>query len=244
MKPDNANNDCHCETEIDKANCGQYCNSRIRESGNNTIPEIIQLNSDYRMNMPYPFSWNMLYNAFRQYADQQTSSLREQLSLKDKELKQVNEFIGDIAKLLGEDNLGLDGITWSIDDFKEAIEGKDKEIEELKKEKDKWFSKYAVTESENAFLKEQNKWSPTKPEWTEDCVLITATWWKDHWEYKLWEVRKMNPEFSNDGWYWGLCESDGEEWGDIADLTADLYRILKPLEGKNEKTTTTINRMA
>jgi hypothetical protein len=41
----------------------------------------------------------------------------------EKEIKSdLNEFIGDIAKLLGEDDLGHDGKSWSIDDFKDAIE--------------------------------------------------------------------------------------------------------------------------
>ncbi len=38
-----------------------------------------------------------------------------------KEIKNANEFIRDIAKLLGEDDLGLDGKTWSIDDFENVI---------------------------------------------------------------------------------------------------------------------------
>jgi len=36
--------------------------------------------------------------------------------------KELNEFISDIAKLLGEDDLGHDGKSWSIDDFKDAID--------------------------------------------------------------------------------------------------------------------------
>ena len=36
--------------------------------------------------------------------------------------KELNEFILDIAKLLpGSDGLGYDGLSWSIDDFKDAI---------------------------------------------------------------------------------------------------------------------------
>lgn len=27
-------NDCHCKNEFEKANCGQYCNDRIAETGN------------------------------------------------------------------------------------------------------------------------------------------------------------------------------------------------------------------
>ena len=40
---------------------------------------------------------------------------------KSEVLEEPNDFIRDIAKLFGEDNLGLDGITWTIDDFKEAL---------------------------------------------------------------------------------------------------------------------------
>jgi len=41
----------------------------------------------------------------------------------EKEIKkELNEFIIDIAKLLpGSDGIGYDGISWSIDDFKNAI---------------------------------------------------------------------------------------------------------------------------
>lgn len=40
----------------------------------------------------------------------------------DQELKKPNDFIRDIAKFLGEDGLGLDGISWTADDFKTAID--------------------------------------------------------------------------------------------------------------------------
>ena len=50
--------------------------------------------------------------------DSAKAAMTEYASLKN---KKANEFICDIAKLLGEDNLGLDDCQWSIDDFKEAI---------------------------------------------------------------------------------------------------------------------------
>ncbi len=28
------------------------------------------------------------------------------------------------------------------------------------------------------------------------------------------------------GWYWGWCDTDGEEIGDLADLTADEYFVI------------------
>lgn len=40
----------------------------------------------------------------------------------EQESKKPNEFIRDIAKLLGEDGLGFDGISWTVDDFKNAID--------------------------------------------------------------------------------------------------------------------------
>lgn len=38
------------------------------------------------------------------------------------EKREANKFICDIAKLLGEDGLGYDDLTWTIEDFKNAIE--------------------------------------------------------------------------------------------------------------------------
>jgi hypothetical protein len=40
----------------------------------------------------------------------------------DQQLKEPNDFIRDIAKLLGEDGLGFDGLSWTTDDFKNAID--------------------------------------------------------------------------------------------------------------------------
>lgn len=62
----------------------------------------------------------------------------------EKEVKsELNEFIGDIAKLLGEDDLGHDGKSWTIDDFKDAIERvKTEAIEENSKE----YCKYCDAE--------------------------------------------------------------------------------------------------
>jgi hypothetical protein len=50
--------------------------------------------------------------------------------------EEINNFIKDIAKLLGDDNLGHDGISWSIEDFEDRI----KEIkDDVRKEKQKSF---------------------------------------------------------------------------------------------------------
>ena len=67
-------------------------------------------------------------------------------------------------------------------------------------------------------------WTNTKPDGKEPCVFISATKWrKGHWMYSVWEIKRVD---GPDGWYLGLCDRDGEEWGDLEDLKADLYMIL------------------
>lgn len=75
-------------------------------------------------------------------------------------------------------------------------------------------------------------WVNEKPKFKEDCVLIAATKYKNKdWDYKLYEIKKSDgeDEDGNDAWYWGIFCDDGEEWGDLADLNADKYLVLKPL---------------
>lgn len=72
-------------------------------------------------------------------------------------------------------------------------------------------------------------WTTSKPKFDREFSFATAHFWKDHWEYKIWQIVKVdNPE----GWYYGLCEGDGEEWGDHDDIQAKLYYILpEPKQG-------------
>jgi hypothetical protein len=81
-------------------------------------------------------------------------------------------------------------------------------------------------------------WKTTKPKrWTE-CILITATWMNygepHYWDYSLFTIQKVDGYNDKDepAWYWGIFK-DGDEWGDIADLTADKYLILLPLKNIN-----------
>ena len=60
----------------------------------------------------------------------QLEFLAEKIIKRDIQIKEANDFILDIAKLLGEDDLGLDGKQWSIDDFKKAIENKSQQYRE------------------------------------------------------------------------------------------------------------------
>lgn len=76
-----------------------------------------------------------------------------------------------------------------------------------------------------------NQWSDTKPEFTEECILITACKIKlplsHHWQYDLFEVIQINGE---DGWYWGLCEPAGEQWGALEEFKADKYYTMPLLK--------------
>lgn len=74
---------------------------------------------------------------------------------------------------------------------------------------------------------EAEEWSKEKPTFKEDCILLTASWWKDHWETKSFDIYQADgeDENGNPGWYWSVLQ-DGEECGDIEDLQADLYRVI------------------
>lgn len=80
------------------------------------------------------------------------------------------------------------------------------------------------------------KWQRNKPEFKQDCVLITATWQghpnSKYWSYSLFQIKKSEGYNDNDepAWYWGIFCDDGEEWGDIEDLTAHLYLQFPILE--------------
>ena len=80
---------------------------------------------------------------------------------------------------------------------------------------------------------ERNKWLTEKPEFTEECTFVTATKYNRNGEdlyldYSIWQIKKMDGEdkYGDPIWYWGLLNGDGEEWGDLDDLTVDLYYII------------------
>lgn len=66
-----------------------------------------------------------------------------------------------------------------------------------------------------------SKWTKEKP--NKECVFIAATKIRDEWEYEFYIIKKME---SDEGWYLGWLTGDGEEYGDLADMTADLYFII------------------
>lgn len=69
------------------------------------------------------------------------------------------------------------------------------------------------------------EWTKDKPAFTEECILLTATKINDAWDYSSWLIIVVDGIGENDqpGWYYGLCDMSGEEWGDWADFKADLY---------------------
>lgn len=80
---------------------------------------------------------------------------------------------------------------------------------------------------------ERNKWLTEKPEFTEECTFVTATKYEvldedPYWDYSVWQIKKIDGYNDKDepAWYYGLLNGDGEEWGDLDDLTVDLYYII------------------
>lgn len=76
-----------------------------------------------------------------------------------------------------------------------------------------------------------NQWSDTKPKFTEECILLTASWIgrKDagYWDYHSLLVLKTE----DDNGYW-LHDMWGEDWGDLADLSAAKYMTIPLLNPK------------
>jgi len=71
------------------------------------------------------------------------------------------------------------------------------------------------------------------PEFNEECTFVTASFYNRNdedlnWDYTVWQIKKLDgeDEDGNPAWYWGLLTGDGEEWGPLEDLSADLYLIL------------------
>lgn len=69
-----------------------------------------------------------------------------------------------------------------------------------------------------------SNWTPIKPKFKRECLLLTASKSsKGVWYFHSWEISKIN---SDEGWYFGLCDLDGEEYGAIDDFNADLYKVI------------------
>ena len=72
-----------------------------------------------------------------------------------------------------------------------------------------------------------NVWLSEKPEFTEDVIVILAHKIGMRYEYSSYEVVWYSPDF--DSCYWAWLTLDGDEYGDIEDMQADKYMIIKPI---------------
>lgn len=79
----------------------------------------------------------------------------------------------------------------------------------------------------------KNKWLTERPDFTEECTFITAHKYNRNdedlpYDYRVWQIKKLDGEKEDGsyGWYWGLLNGDGEEWGDLDDLSAKFYYII------------------
>lgn len=70
-----------------------------------------------------------------------------------------------------------------------------------------------------------SNWVNIKPEFKMECILLTATLIRGRWDYNAWLIERVDSE---EGWYWGWLCLDGEEYGDINDLQADMYKTIVP----------------
>jgi hypothetical protein len=106
-----------------------------------------------------------------------------------------------------------------LDPYKKTIKNREDIIDKLR------YQPFVAEEK-------QNDWVFEKPEFKEDCILLTATKSDTIWEYNSWLIIALDGEDDNGkpAWYWGWCNIDGEEYGDISDLQADKYKIIPLLK--------------
>lgn len=75
------------------------------------------------------------------------------------------------------------------------------------------------------------QWTTEKPDFKEECLLITAYKIKGKWEYSLLTIEKLT---DYDGkWYFGWIDVTGNEYGSLSDLEADKY-LTMPLLTEDE----------
>jgi hypothetical protein len=79
-----------------------------------------------------------------------------------------------------------------------------------------------VTQEQDA---EFFKWLDEKPVFNFECLVIAANEFRGGWHYMAFRIEKVDSE---EGWYWGWLDGDGEEYGDLSDFDAEKY-FLMPL---------------
>ena len=76
-------------------------------------------------------------------------------------------------------------------------------------------------------------WKKDKPVFTgkgKDCILLTANKINGIYEYDLFEIKRVN---FGDGWYYGIFDSDGDEWGAYEEFNADMYAVIELIKPEN-----------
>lgn len=70
-----------------------------------------------------------------------------------------------------------------------------------------------------------NTWLTEKPDIDQECLLIVGDNFDGY--CTLYNIKKTEYDGK---WYFGVFDGYGDEWGDIAYLTADKYYVMKPLK--------------
>jgi len=73
----------------------------------------------------------------------------------------------------------------------------------------------------------KGQWLTEKPQINQECCIITATAINNEWNYKFWQIVGIS---DTDGVYLALCDENGDEWGDLDELTAGMYFILPDIK--------------
>lgn len=77
-----------------------------------------------------------------------------------------------------------------------------------------------------------HRWSRRRPKFTEQCLLITGRKFNNQWNYFSFLILRVDGEDENGklGWYWGLHDMDGQEWGAWEDHVASKYYTMPLLK--------------
>lgn len=78
-----------------------------------------------------------------------------------------------------------------------------------------------------------NGWVSDKPDFKDECTFVTATKYDRNsedlsYDYAIWQIKTLEGEYEKGqpASYLGLLNGEGEEWGPLEDLSADLYLII------------------
>jgi hypothetical protein len=72
-----------------------------------------------------------------------------------------------------------------------------------------------------------NTWMDEKPEFTEECILVTAQKYNSGWEYSIYQIFKTSHEgIAYMGWFSDIHT----EYGDLPDLKANKYLTMPLLK--------------